>query len=267
MSGQLSGLGTDKVVLVTAGASGIGRCIAQAFLGQQCRVHICDIDSDAITDFQGANPAATVSRADISKPADVTRMYDELNAQYGQLDILVNNAGIAGPTAGVEDIDIAQWDQTISVDLNGTFYCTRLAVPFLKRRGGSIINMASSVVFGGFPLRSPYTAAKWAINGLTKTWAMELGPSGVRVNALCPGSVNGERIQRVIDNAARERGVSSERIRRLYARQSSMRLFVEPEDIANMALFLASDQGRTISGQAIGIDGYTESLSDMVPDE
>jgi len=149
--------------------------------------------------------------------------------------------------------------------LNGPFYVTSKAVPLLKRAGGgSIINIASNAALFGFPLRSAYTAAKWGLIGLTKTWAMELGPDNIRVNALCPGSVNGSRIESVIKKDAVERGVSTDEIRDIYQRQSSMRLFVDAQDVANMALFLSSDLGAKISGQAMGIDGHTEGLSNWL---
>ena len=162
----------------------------------------------------------------------------------------------------LEDDD---WDRTIAIDLNGQFYITRRAVPMLKQSGGgSIVNIASNAAMFGCPLRSPYTAAKWAMIGLTKTWAMELGPDNIRVNALCPGSVKGERIDRVIERDASERNMSISAIREAYERQSSMRMFVEPQDVANMALFLSSSLGSAISGQAIGIDGHTEGLANWL---
>jgi NAD(P)-dependent dehydrogenase (short-subunit alcohol dehydrogenase family) len=261
MSTRYPGLGQDKVVLITAGAAGIGRCMAESFLAQHCQVHICDISVPAINDFLAANPAASASEADVGDAAQVAALFTELQKRYGRLDVLVNNAGVAGPTAVVEDIEIDDWEQTIRVDLNGPFYCTRLAVPLLKRNGGSIINMASNAALFGCPQRSPYTAAKWALNGLTRTWAMELGASAIRVNALCPGSVDGPRIEAVIERDAAKRGISAAAVRDIYAGQSSMGIFVKAQDIANMALFLASDLGATISGQAIAIDGHTESLS------
>lgn len=254
-----------QTVLITAGASGIGRCIAETYLQDGYSVHICDIDRSNIDAFLASNPTATASLVDVSQPDHVGRLFEEFDSHYPQLNILFNNAGIAGPTAAVEDIEIEQWNQTINVDLNGNFYITCQAVPRLKQAGGgSIINIASNAALFGFPLRSAYAAAKWAIIGLTKTWAMELGPDNIRVNALCPGSVNGPRIDNVIKKDARERGVSEQHIRDVYQRQSSMRLFVDAEDVANMAMFLTSDLGKTISGQAIGVDGHTEGLSNWL---
>lgn len=262
MSETLKGLSSEKVILVTAGASGIGRSIATTFLRYGCRVHICDISAPAVERFLADNRGATATVADVSAPADVDRVFAELAKRYQRLDVLVNNAGISGPTAAVENIGISDWDKTIAVDLNAQFYVTRLAVPMLKANGGgSIVNISSSAAFFGYPLRSPYTAAKWALIGLTKTWAMELGPHKIRVNALCPGSVKGQRIDQVIESDAQVRGVDSESVRRVYLEQTSLELFVEAEDIANMTLFLCSDLGATVSGQAIGVDGHTEHLS------
>ena len=253
-----------KVILITAGAAGIGRVIAEAFLAEDCRVHVCDVDGDAIDDFLGSYSAASASPADVSNAADVEQLFDEVNNRYGALDVLINNAGIAGPTAYVEDIDPAEWDRTIAVDLNSQFYCTRKAIPLLRASRGSIINLASSVVFTGCPGRAPYTAAKWAVIGLTKTLAMELGPDGIRVNAICPGSVAGERLDAVIKRDAKKRGQTEDSIRDVYMRQSSLRTFIEPQDVANLALFLASESGSKISGQALGLDGHTETLANWL---
>ncbi|MFC1689529.1 SDR family oxidoreductase [Pseudomonadota bacterium] len=249
-------------VLVTGAGSGIGRAIAEAFIAEGCAVHICDIDPAAVDDFLSSNPGATASVADVSQLEDVDRTVAEMRAHTGTLDVLINNTGVAGPIAAVEDIDPADWDHTIAVDLNSHFYFTRKVAPVMKKAGsGSIINIASSAAFYGCPLRSPYSASKWAILGLTKTWAMELGPYGIRVNAICPGSVDGERIRGVIERDASAQNKSMEEIRLSYLKQSSMRIFVDPEDVANLALFLASDRGAKISGQALGLDGHTESFS------
>lgn len=252
---------SDQVVLVSAGASGIGRVIAEAFLSHDCHVHIFDVDAEAIAGFLEDNPAASVTAADVSNVAEVEKVFDDLHTRYGRLDVLVNNAGIAGPTDHVQDIEPPDWDRTIAVNLNGNFHCTRMAIPLLRASRGSIINIASCLAFSGCPGRAPYTASKWAIVGLTKTLAMELGSDGIRVNAICPGSVEGERINAVIERDAKKCGQSAETIRNLYLRQSSLRTFVSPQDVANLALFLASASGSKISGQAIGVDGHTETLA------
>jgi NAD(P)-dependent dehydrogenase (short-subunit alcohol dehydrogenase family) len=254
----------EQVVMISAGAAGIGRVIAELFLAHGCRVHVCDVDQTAMADFLKANPNASATKADVSDVVQVDSVFDDLQARYGRLDVLINNAGIAGPTANVEDIEPAEWDRTIAVDLNGHFYCTRRAIPLLKASRGSIINIGSSVVFTGCPGRAPYTAAKWAVIGLTKTLAMELGPDGVRVNAICPGSVAGDRLNAVIERDAKKRGQTAEIIKEVYLRQSSLRTFIDQEDVANLALFLASDLAGKISGQAIGLDGHTETLANWL---
>jgi NAD(P)-dependent dehydrogenase (short-subunit alcohol dehydrogenase family) len=206
-------------------------------------------------------PDITATLADVAQVGDVSRVFEDLNDRYGELDVLINNVGISGPTAAMEDIDIEAWHETINVNLNSLFYVSRLAIPLLKRSSGQIVNMASNAGLYGCPLRSPYVAAKWAMIGLTKTLAMELGAHGVRVNAICPGSVDGPRIDKVIENDAISRGVSEAEIRSAYLTQSSLGKFIEAEDIAQTILFLCSDGAKTISGQAIPIDGHTESLS------
>ncbi|MCP4490514.1 MAG: SDR family oxidoreductase [Gammaproteobacteria bacterium] len=255
----------NYTALITAGASGIGRAIAEAYLRQGAKVHIADISQQAIDVCLADNPKLTASLCDISAESQVVDLFARFAEQYSHLDILVNNAGIAGPTAPVEDVDPQDWDETIAVNLTGTFMVTHQAVPLLKQNaGGTIINMSSSAGLLGCPLRSPYVAAKWAIVGLTKTWAMELGPDNIRVNAICPGSVAGSRIDAVIARDAAGRGMEPEQIRALYQRQSSLRQFVDAGDVANMAVFLASEQGAGISGQALGVDGHTESLANWM---
>jgi len=249
------------IVLISGGASGIGRCIAESFLAAGASVHICDASGANLDEFLAANPGASGTLADVSDAAQVDRVFADLAASYAGLNALVNNAGIAGPTAGVEDIADDEWDRCIAVDLSGTFYMTRRAVPLLKEwQAGSIVNIASVAGLLGCPLRSAYAASKWAMIGLTKTWAMELGAHNIRVNAICPTSVAGERIDGVIERDAAERGVSTDEIRDVYQRQSSMRTFVTPQEIADLVMFLASDRAANISGQAIAVDGHTETL-------
>ena len=258
---------TDKRVLITAGASGLGRAMTEAFLGAGARVHICDLDEAALADCRDALPGLSTSRTDVASPEQVASLFVEAEAALGGLDVLINNAGVAGPTAPAEDCAPEDWSRTISVNLDGAFFCARQAIPLpkqagLKQAGGGVmLNMSSITGLHGCPLRAPYVASKWALIGLTKTLAMELGPFGVRVNAICPGSVEGPRIERVIAADAASRGRPIEDIRRLYQGQSSLRCFIGAEDVAATALFLASPAGRRISGQAVAVDGHTESLS------
>jgi NAD(P)-dependent dehydrogenase (short-subunit alcohol dehydrogenase family) len=249
-------------VLVTAAASGIGRSIAEAFLADGCKIHICDLDPAAIDDCLASNPGLSATLADVSNPKMVEKVFEDVINNLGGLDVLINNAGIAGPVAPVQDIEPSDWEQTIAVNLNSHFYCARKAVPLLQDSGGgSIIMIASTAAFFGCPLRSPYAASKWGLIGLTKTLAMELGPFKIRVNAICPGSVEGERIDRVMKQDAKTQNKTFEEIRESYLAQNSMHTFVEAKDVANMVLFLTSRTGAKISGQAIGLDGNTESFS------
>ena len=250
-----------RVVLISGAATGIGRCMAERLLAEGDQVHISDSSQENIDDFIAANPAATATCGSVGVRDDVDRVYADLASHYGRLDVLINNAGIAGPAGPVEECDEDGWDDCIQVNLSGTFYMTRRAVPLLRQSSrGSIINIASTAALMGCPHRSPYVASKWAQIGLTKTWAMELGPEGIRVNAVCPTSVDGPRIDGVIDREAQQTGLSPEEIRAVYLRQTSMRSFATADEVADTVLFLASDQASRISGQAIAVDGHTEGF-------
>ena len=198
--------------------------------------------------------------ADVADTQGVDLVFDEVMTRLGGLDLLVNNVGIAGPTAAVEQMDPADFDHCVRVNLGSMFRCTRKAVPLLRERPGSIVNISSTAGLFGYPLRSPYAAAKWAVIGLTKTWAMELGADGIRVNAICPGSVGGPRMDGVIDREAAATGVSLAAVRAAYEQQVSMGAFVDAFDIAEAVAFLASPAARFISGQVLGVDGHTETL-------
>ncbi|MGQ0662019.1 MAG: SDR family oxidoreductase [Pseudomonadota bacterium] len=242
--------------IVTAGGAGIGRAIAATFLDAGARVFICDIDEAALARARAEMPLAGAIIADVANRAEVDRLFAAATGALGGLDAMVNNAGIGGPTAPVEDVAPDDWDRTLAVNISGMFYCSRLAVPLLKKAGGgSIINLSSVAGRLGFPLRSPYAASKWAVVGFTKTLAMELGPHDIRVNAIQPGLVAGERIDRVIAAKAKARGVSFEEQRRTLLSHVSLGRMVSDQDIADMALFLASDAGRNITGQALSVCG------------
>lgn len=250
-----------KRVLVTAGASGIGYMIAKTFADNGSRVHMCDIDKKALASARTHRPDIGVTLCDVSDPEQVDNLFRETTADLGGLDILLNNAGIGGPTILVEDIEVDDWNRTIAVGLNAQFYCARKAIPLLKQAGdGLIINMSSSAGLMGYPMRAPYCAAKWAVIGFTKTLAMELGEFGIRANAICPGNVTGERMVRVLAAQARKSGLTLEEERTKTISGISMHTFVSPEEIANLALYLASDAGRRITGQALSVDGHTETL-------
>jgi NAD(P)-dependent dehydrogenase (short-subunit alcohol dehydrogenase family) len=248
-------------VLVTAGAAGIGRVIARTFVEHGARVHICDIDEKALAGTKKQLPTVTQTVADVAKLEDVERLFKDVEKSLRGLDVLVNNAGIAGPTAKVEDIKPEDWERCIAVDLNGMFYCTRKAMPLIKEAGGgSIINLSSAAGRLAFPMRTPYSAAKWAIVGFTESLAAEAGPDKVRVNCIQPGIVEGERIDRVIAAKAKALGVAEEEVRSKMVEGVSMKTTVTPQDIANVALFLATAPGKHISGQAISVCGGTRYL-------
>jgi NAD(P)-dependent dehydrogenase (short-subunit alcohol dehydrogenase family) len=248
-------------VLVTAGGSGIGRVIARTFLEHGARVHICDVDEQALKKVKTELPAIGQSVADVAKVGDVERLFEDVKRHLGGLDVLVNNAGIAGPTAKVEDIRPEDWERCIAVDLNGMFYCTRKAMPLIKAAGGgSIINLSSAAGRLAFPMRTPYSAAKFGVVGFTESLAAEAGPDKVRVNCIQPGVVEGERIERVIEAKAKGLGVDKEEVRRRLLEGVSLHTTVSAQDIANMALYLATEPGKHISGQALAVCGGARYL-------
>lgn len=248
-------------VVITAGAAGIGRAIAETLMKAGARAHVCDVDDKAMDQLRKDLPGIGITRADVSEPADVDRLFADAKAGLGGLDALINNAGIAGPTLPIEDIEPKDWNRTLAINLTGQYLCARRAVPMLKAAGGgSIVMMSSAAGRFGYPLRSPYAASKWATIGLTETLAMELGEHKIRVNAICPGIVAGPRIDAVIGAKAKARGIPFDEMRERYLGLASMHTMVSAQDIANMVLYLVSDVGRTISGQALSIDGNLESL-------
>jgi NAD(P)-dependent dehydrogenase (short-subunit alcohol dehydrogenase family) len=248
-------------VLITAGASGIGRVMARTFSEHGAKVHICDVDEKALASTKKQLPAVSQTVADVARLDDVERMFADVKKFLGGLDVLINNAGIAGPTARVEDIRPEDWERCIAVDLNGMFYCTRKAMPLIKAAGGgSIINLSSAAGRLAFPMRTPYAAAKWAVVGFTESLAAEAGADKVRVNCIQPGIVEGERIDRVIEAKAKGLNQPAEEIRKRMVGGVSLQTTVTAQDIANMALYLATAPGRHISGQAISVCGGTRYL-------
>lgn len=251
----------DLKVLITAGAAGIGRAMTDVFHNAGAKVHICDVVQKSVDATCAAFPGVTATLADVSNIDDVKRMFADVQKQLGGLDCLINNAGIAGPTGKIEDIPVDEWERCIAIDLNSLFYCTRLAVPMLKKAGGgSIVNMSSAAGRLGFPYRTPYAAAKWGVVGFSKSLSMELGSDNIRVNAIQPGVVEGERIDRVIDAKAKAVSISFEAQKKISLERVSMHKMVSPYDIANMAKFLASSAGANITGQAISVCAGVEML-------
>lgn len=249
-------------VLVTAGANGIGAVIARAFHEAGAQVHVCDIDRAALDRLVAAHPGITGSMADASVAADVDLVFDDVRGVLGGLDLLVSNAGIAGPTGPIESLDAALWERTIAVNLHSQFYFARRAVPLLRQSTAQPALIAMGSVAGrlGYPLRTPYAASKWAIVGLVKSLAIELGPQDIRVNAILPGVVDGERMQGVIAARAAAAGIGVDAMREQYLQKISLRRMVSAEDVAALALFLGSPAARNLTGQAISVDGNLEYL-------
>jgi NAD(P)-dependent dehydrogenase (short-subunit alcohol dehydrogenase family) len=248
-------------VMITAGGSGIGWAIAKAFADAGAKVHICDVDEKALGAVTETYPQIAATHVDVTDEEAIDQWFDEALDDLDGLDVLVNNAGIKGPTGYVEELKLDDWRETLSVCLDAQFLCARRAAPLMKdQRSGSIINISSTAGLFGYGLRTPYAAAKWAVIGFTKSLAIELGPYDVRVNAICPGTVEGPRMERVIRAEAESRGISADLVRKDYIQGQSIKRFVRPEEIADMCLFLASPAAKMVTGQAISVDGHSETF-------
>jgi NAD(P)-dependent dehydrogenase (short-subunit alcohol dehydrogenase family) len=249
-------------VIVTAGAAGIGREVARAFLREGAQVQVCDVDRDALAALATSDPKLKAALCDVFNRDAVMRFIDTAADALGGLDCLVNNAGIAGPTGRVDDIPPEEWDHTLAVNITGQFNCVRAALRYLaKSDNPSIVNLSSAAGRLGFPLRTPYAASKWAVVGFTKSLAIELGPLNIRVNAIQPGAVEGDRIRRVFAAKAQVRGVSMQTVADEAMSHASIKEMIAPQQLADMMVFLASPRGRTVSGQAISICGDVQSLA------
>ena len=248
-------------VMVSAGASGIGLEIARAFAREGASVHVCDVDAVALERLRTTDSAITSTRCDVSSRTEVARFFEQGISSLGGLDCFVNNAGIAGPTGRIDEIEPAEWDRCIAIDLTGQFNCARVAVPHLRKSSNaSLVNVSSLAGRLGFAMRTPYASAKWGVIGLTRSLAVELGPDNIRVNALLPGIVAGERQEKVLTAKAKARGISFEEMEQLVFSYSSLKEYVTPQQLADLVVFVASPRGRTISGQALSVDGDTNML-------
>ena len=244
-------------VLITGGAAGIGYAMARAFSDAGAEVWITDVDRAALDD---APEKWRTTQVDVSDAAGMSALFAEIAGAWGRLDTLCANAGIAGPTAAVEDVTPADWRHCLAINLDGAFLAAKGAAPMMKEaRSGAIILTSSTAGQFGYPHRAPYAAAKWAVIGLMKTLAMELGPFGIRANAICPGAVEGPRMEAVLAREAAAKDTTRDVIYQGYASGTSMRSFVTGADIAAMAVFLASDAAWLVSGQIIAVDGHTEN--------
>lgn len=251
-----------KKVFISAGGSGIGRCIAEAFLNNDDEVFICDINGKSLEQFHKDYPKLHIYACDLAEPEQIKLMFAEAIKKLGHLDVLVNNTGISGPTIAADELSFDDWNTVINLNLNSTFLITQLAIPLLKQSGaGVIINMSSIAGRLGYPYRLAYSTSKWGLIGFTKTLSMELGADNIRVNAILPGAVDGDRVQRVLQARADVAQSSLEKVTQNALKNQSLKYFVNPKHIADLCLFLASDSGRSISGQILPIDGDKQCLS------
>jgi NAD(P)-dependent dehydrogenase (short-subunit alcohol dehydrogenase family) len=254
----------NKNIIISAAADGIGLCIAEICMKNGASVFVSDINEDKLSllkAHKNYNSTLFIKKVNANDPKDVLNYFLELKNQINTIDALINNVGIAGPTGKIEELEIEQWKNTIDVNINSHFYFSKYSIPLLKKNGGSIINLSSTAGLFGFPLRTPYATSKWATIGLTKSLAMELGEFNIRVNAICPGSVSGDRMKKVIEAKSKSIGISEKQLKKDYESMTSLKTFVDKEDIANMVIFLLSDEAKRISGQIMTVDGNTERMN------
>ena len=249
----------NKKIIISAGASGIGLATAKVCLSRGATVYLCDLNEKYITKLKKhplKNKRLFAYVCDASNEYDVSNFFFEIKKKTKKIDALINNVGVAGPTGNLEKLESDDWDKTLKINVISHFYFSKLAIPMLKKNnGGSIINLSSGAGIMGFPLRSPYAASKWAVIGVTKTLAMELGKFKIRVNAICPGTIKGDRMVRVIRDKAKFLKVSKKLIEKDFVSMASMNCWIYDEDIGKMCSFLISNDGERVSGQAIPVDG------------
>ena len=255
----------NKKIIISAAADGIGWSIAQECMSNGALVYVSDKNKEALDNISKHDlyeKQLFLDRVNTHDFQEVENYFNKIKDKIDKIDALINNVGISGPTGKLEDLDINNWKETIDININSHFKFTKFAIPLLKKNnGGSIINLSSTAGLFGFPLRIPYAASKWAIIGMTKSLAMELGEFNVRVNAICPGSGFGDRMKRVIGSKAKSLGVTEDSLQKDYESMISLKTFVNKEDIANMAVFLLSQEAHKISGQVMTVDGNTERMN------
>jgi len=252
----------NKKIIISAGASGIGWATAKICLSRGALVYICDLNIKLLNKIKKHslnNKRLFAYKCDASNEDEVSKFFNQIKKKTKKIDALINNVGVAGPTGSLEKLNSKDWENTLHTDINSHFYFTKRAIPLIKKsKNGSIINISSTAGILGFPLRSPYAASKWAIIGITKTLAMELGKFNIRVNAVCPGTIKGDRMKRVIRDKAKFTKISRKSIEKDFISMSSMKQWILEDDIGKMCAFLISDDSSKVSGQVISVDGHTE---------
>ena len=251
----------NKKIIISAGGSGIGWSTTKIFLEKGATVYICDINPIFLNKCRKhklINKKLFVFECDASDENQVKTFFTKVSKKTKKLDALINNVGIAGPTGTLEKLKSKDWENTLKVNVISHFYFSKYAIPMLKKnKGGAIINLSSTAGIFGFPLRSPYCASKWAVVGITKTLAMELGKYKIRVNAICPGTIKGDRMGRVIRDKSKFLNISKKLIEKEFVSMTSMNTWVYEEDIGKICGFLISNDAPRISGQVIAVDGNT----------
>ena len=254
----------NKKIIISAGASGIGLGTAKVCLSRGAIVYLCDLNEKYITKLKKhplKNKRLFAYVCDASNEYDVSNFFFEIKKKTKKIDALINNVGVAGPTGNLEKLESDDWEKTLKINVISHFYFNKIAIPMLKKnKGGSIINLSSGAGIMGFPLRSPYAASKWAVVGVTKTLAMELGKYKIRVNAICPGTIKGDRMVRVIRDKSKFTKISKSKIEKEFISMASMNCWISEEDIGKMCSFLISEDSARISGQIIGVDGNATRL-------
>ena len=255
----------NKKIIISAAAEGIGWSIAQECMQNGAIVYLTDKNNeslDKISKHDLYEKQLFLDRVNAHDAQEVEDYFNKIENKVDSVDALINNVGIAGPTGRLEELNINDWRETIDININSHFYYTKFSIPLIKNNnGGSIINLSSTAGLFGFPFRSPYAASKWAVIGMTKSLAVELGEFNIRVNAICPGSVSGDRMKRVMEAKSKSLGVKEESIQKDYESMVSLKSFVDKKDVSNMAVFLLSEEAKRISGQVMTVDGNTERMN------
>ena len=255
----------NKKIIISAAADGIGWSIAQECMLNGGIVYLTDKNNESLDEISKHDlhgKQLFLDKVNANDAREVENYFNKINQNVDSIDALINNVGIAGPTGKLEKLNINDWKETIDININSHFYYTKFSIPLIKNNnGGSIINLSSTAGLFGFPLRSPYAASKWAVIGMTKSLAIELGEFNIRVNAICPGSVSGNRMKRVIEAKAESLGVKEASIQKDYESMVSLKKFIDKKDVSNMAVFLLSEESKNISGQVMTVDGNTERMN------
>ncbi|MCX8021307.1 MAG: SDR family oxidoreductase [Syntrophorhabdaceae bacterium] len=251
----------EKVAIVTGGGKGIGKAIALAFAEEGAKVVVAARTlpklEETVEEIKRLGGQAKAIQTDVKEEKQVERMVSETVDTFGRIDILVNNSGIGGPTARVVDMNLDEWNEVIALDLTGSMLCCKHVLKYMiPRKSGNIINIGAEGGRAGdgragYPMRSPYCCAKMGVIGLTETLSIEVGEFNIRVNAISPAAVRGERIINVVKGRAQATGVPFEELMAKIVQNYSLGRMTEEREVASVAVFLASDESSAITGQTI----------------